>query len=444
MKNKWTTSLRWLMMLLPLCWGCQDEEVVPVFENCPEGDTYALDFRAGQASGNRIWLTDADNELAFDEGIEGGAAMPYFVNLEGACSDVYTLSTAGYPTRSNGNPAIYSQNFLVQEFGSVPHGSILDIWSGLSDTFFGSLDEGTIRIEHCPPIDSVRLLTVSDPREGYGAAPRISYEYLAEDSLLLIHTQKTYLWATDILLAIRRTDDGAWAGFSFAANFTTDLPTLRDYAELEPMPLRQAFIDWPTQAQDASLVVLLIQDMANRRAQVVAKTETPGLLELPLLDGMDGPFLFHFQWRDEFEREIRRVEPSWQEKLAFFPSIEGQLLSYDYPMVQYASTGASLVTLDGVYRNPNLTQYCRRRYAGPVSEDGALTLSPLSPWLDDANSQLIELYQNAIGEDASLDFYHYPAMRGQMDWYLRNVVSDLGSGQSWLESLEFERLHLPF
>mgnify|MGYP000149625672 CR=1 FL=1 len=430
-----------LVVVLTTLSTCKDDEVID-FPSCSNGDTYALDYRTAQFSGNTIWLSNSAAELVLDEDVEGGTATRYFVNLEDACSDVYTFSTAGYPNMSNGNPQIFAHNFQINEFGGVPAGSVVDYWNALNSTIFGSLPEGTIYIENCPPIDSVRLLTYADPREGYGLAPRFSFEYSAEDSLLAVHTQLSFLWVTDLQLAVR-TLDGVWGGMSFPANALVDLPAPRSYADLQPMELLQTMIEWPTNATDAELEIFWVQDVNNRRLQLIGRTDKPGLLEMPSLSGIDGPFLFQFHWKDDHEREIHRVEESWFPKLSFFPTIEGELVNYQYPQLQYESTGANVITLDGIYDDPNSSAYCRRQYAGPVATDGNLVLAPFSNSLDQASNRLKSLYESTWDQDLTLHFYHYPAMTGNFGWYLRYVVSDLGTGSEWLDRLNYERMTIP-
>lgn len=430
-----------LFSLIVLNWSCQKDDEMPTLPSCPDGRTYALDYRTAQFSGNTIWLTNTDGELVLNEEVPGGAATPYFVNLEKACSDVYTLSTAGYPTMSNGNPQVFAHNFQIREFGSVPQGSAIDFWNGLNATLFGYLPEGTIYIEDCPPVDSVRLLSYSDPREGYGSTARFSFEYSAEDNLLAIRTMNTALWVTDLQLAVR-TLDGAWAGMWFPASSFVGLPPPRSYAQLEPMRVLQTTIEWPTNAREAELEVFWVQDAINRRVQIIGKTDSPGVFELPFPANIDGPFLFHFRWKDEYEREIKTVEERWPGGLSFFPTLEGQLVDYQYPQLHYESVGANILKVDGIYEDPNSSAYCRRQYEGPIAGDGTINFAPFSPSLDQASSRLKVLYETTWDQELIVDFYYYPAMTG-FDWYLRNVVSDLGSGQSWLERQVYERLTLP-
>ena len=409
--------------------------------SCPEGAVFAVDFRAGQFPIHQLWLTDQEKQVGLDEEYGSAADGLQYVSLEGACSDEYTLSTVAYSS------GFITQNFDVQEFAGIQHGYVLDYWNAqtISSAFWGGIPAGTVTITACPPIDSVRLITPLNPRNEYPEGSRYSYEYHAADSTLFVHTLDTYLEATDILLAIRATDSGLWMGLPIDADVLEPLPMPLAYTSLEPLPLRSATVSWPGDAQNAKLEIRWINSVPGRRSMPLLAGGQTAEIAFPCLSDALGPFLLEASWNDGQERFIRQVLSDWPEAIDIRSVIEGEVLSMNYPQFQYEAQGADIAHLSGRFGEAGDAEFCRRYYTEPAA-DGSTTVSfaAISPTLSQRSSQLVDLYTKGFDTETVLNLYHYPNMNGDYSWYFRYVVGDYGSGQLWLQSLEYEQLTIPF
>ncbi|MEL7003401.1 MAG: hypothetical protein AAFN93_11790, partial [Bacteroidota bacterium] len=136
--------------------GCGDDDSITL-TTCSGEDTYALDYRPLFFQDTRIWLTEADGDVGFDEPLNNLTFGIQFLNFDDACEDEYTVSLASYQQGGGSSPVIIAENLFVNEYASVPSGSVLD-QSSATRTFGAVVNfqsESTIIIRDCPPIDSV-------------------------------------------------------------------------------------------------------------------------------------------------------------------------------------------------------------------------------------------------------------------------------------------------
>lgn len=434
------TLYSFLLLLIILFANCEKDEPSPLV-SCPEGAVFAVDFRGAQFSVYQLWLTDQAKQVGLDEEYGSAAGGLQYVSLEGACSETYTLSTVAYRS------GYITGYFEVQEFAGIQNGYIVDYWNAqsISSAFWGGIPAGTITITACPPIDSVRLITPLDPRNEYPEGPRFSYEYNAADSTLAVHTLDTYIEATDLLLAVRATDSGLWVGLPINANVLEPLPIPLAYTSLEPLPLRTATVSWPDDAENAKLEIRWINSVSGRRSMPLLADGQTEEIAFPCLSDALGPFLLEASWNDGQERFIRRVLSDWPEAIDIRSAIEGEVLSMNYPQFQYEAQGADIAQLSGRFGEAGDMEFCRRYYTEPA-QDGSATVSfaPISPSLSQKSNQLVDLYINGFDTETILNLYHYPNMNDDYSWYFRYVLGDYGSGQLWLQSLEYEQLTIPF
>ena len=119
-----------LLLLLVLTsiifWGCKDDDDPLQLSTCSEGDTYVLDFNPVFFQETRIWLTENDGDVAFDEQLTTTTFGTQFLNFEEACENEYTASFASYEIEASGNSALIAERLFINEYAQVPSGSVLE------------------------------------------------------------------------------------------------------------------------------------------------------------------------------------------------------------------------------------------------------------------------------------------------------------------------------
>ena len=102
-----------LLLLSSLAfWGCKDEENIRLV-TCSDGDTYALDYRLILFQDTRIWLTENDGDVAFDEPLSTSTFGVQFLNFEQACENEYTVSVASSQVGSGSNSGLIAERLYV-------------------------------------------------------------------------------------------------------------------------------------------------------------------------------------------------------------------------------------------------------------------------------------------------------------------------------------------
>ena len=424
-------------------WTCNKEETI-VLSTCSDGNTYAIDYRPTFFQDSRIWLTEADGDVGFDEPLSFATFGLQFLNFDDACEDEYTISFANYIQGSGSSPAWIAQNLTVDEYDQVPNGSILDE-RGASLTFGTVVNfqpESQIVVSNCPPIDSVEFwLNSGRDFEGNINQPYI-YEYYPEDSVLVVTTDPVQVTATDVTLAVRREEDGAWLGHNYmlaGSQFDGELP----YAELGPLEARTIPVSWPENAVSVELELRLITSAVGQRNNILSfGTEREDAVTVLVDPLTQGPLLVTAAWTDGARFEMVRVYEQWPTQIDISTQIEATIGNYNYPSLELTTSGANIAVIAGTYVRPEESEFCFRNFTTPLEEGTQTIRFPnFSPRL--RNDQLDRVYEGALQENTVINFYHYPGMNGSYSWYLRNVHSQQGTGQTWLESLEYERLIVP-
>lgn len=436
--------LYYLLLVVISYSSCSDDDII-VLSTCPEGATFAIDYRPDFFFEKYLWLTEADGDVAFDEEVDTGLPGLQFLNFENACDDQYTISIGDYQTQQGPDPEDFQQFLSVKEYQLVPQGSVLDFRNARTnpDPFRGTLPEAVLSITGCPPIDSLIFQVEADPLVFGLPDPLFTYQYLTEERTLLLSTELVSVLASNALLAIRDAASGAWRGFNLDLRF--GLPDSQPFDDFDPIIFRSLTLEWPATAQDLEWELRWINDPVGRRTMLLAKGEGTNQLEVPLLEYAQGPFLFTARWLDDNRREIRFLLDSWPEDLNIQSTIEGEVLNFDYPVLDIATSGSNIMIIEGTHNNTSSNARVQRSFLG-LDRGGTqqIQFAPLSPMLHAMNTQVNPLFERGFNSSSTLSLFQYPAMGSSYSWYFRNVASERSDTQDWLESLTYERLTLPF
>ncbi|MEL6835451.1 MAG: hypothetical protein AAFP77_20790 [Bacteroidota bacterium] len=423
--------------------GCGDDDSITL-TTCSGEDTYALDYRPLFFQDTRIWLTEADGDVGFDEPLNNLTFGIQFLNFDDACEDEYTVSLASYQQGGGSSPVIIAENLFVNEYASVPSGSVLD-QSSATRTFGAVVNfqsESTIIIRDCPPIDSVMFWLNSTTVLGQENDPPYEFEYASIDNTLLITTDAAQVTASDVIVAIRREQEQDWYGLDIDA-IGTSLGRNVSFTELKPLELRPTSVAWPSNISLAEIELRWINSISSQRTTIVSlETEEVETL-MPLLPSeAGGPFLVTAKWTKDQERyESAQVLMTWPSQIVISSQLDGQVNAYTYPTMELTSSGADIVEINGLYNRSDIPELCFRSYTSPLVEGTQTLRFPyFSPRLRD--ERLDRVYEGALQENVTISFYHYPGMNGSYSWYLRNVHSQQGTGETWLQSLAYELLTL--
>lgn len=433
-----------LSLFLLLTFSCRDDDQITL-TTCKDGDTFALDFRPLSFDRLHLWLTEADGDLAFDEELTFSTGGLDFLNFPKACEEEYTISNGSFRTVYEWEPEAFVQMLSVMEVAKVRNGSVLDLQGGSLDLgrYVNSLPEGTIVVHHCPPIDSVRFWVNRNEYSVIDSQPPYTSEYHPGDSVLVLYTLLTQRQATDALLAIRSSQDGSWKGQQYGAIFEAAVDY--SYDDLEPLTKESLAINWPADAENVELEIRWINSVTAQGSMILAFEERTADIEVPMpADAHNGPFVIRAKWKDTETYETQYVYDSWPGEITIGSGVDGEIVSFDYPSLRYEASGADIVMMEGIFEDAETYDVGERVYAGPAETGSAeIRFAPLSPKIGAGSSRVGRLYERSFDGSVAFNLYYFPAMDGSYPWYLRNILSDLATGEEWLRSLEYERLILP-
>ncbi|MEO0728480.1 MAG: hypothetical protein AAFZ63_28325 [Bacteroidota bacterium] len=422
--------------------GCGDDDAITL-ATCSDGGTYALDYRPLFFQDTRIWLTAANGDVGFDEPLDNLTFGIQFLNFEDACEDEYTVSFASYLQGGGSSPTLIAENLFVNEYAQVPSGSVLDqSTSRTSNGIVNFQPESSIVITDCPPIDSIRFWLNSVPFVGQENNPPYEYEYFPDENVLIITTQAAQVTSTDAIMAIRTEQEGNWHGLPIDL-LTSQLTRNVSFSTLQPLALQSTTVAWPTDISFAELEIQWINSITGQRSTIIGRQiGAANMLTALLPPDAVGPFLITANWTDENRYESAQVFEEWPTQVVISSQIDAQVEQYTYPTMELTATGADIVEINGIYTRTEVPELCFRDYISPLTEGPqTLRFPSFSPRLRD--DRLDRIYEGALQENVTMNFFHYPAMNGSYLWYLRNVRSQQGTGLTWLQSLEYEQLVFP-
>ncbi len=210
------------------------------------------------------------------------------------------------------------------------------------------------------------------------------------------------------------------------------------------MNLQSTEVQWPTGARDMELELHWVHDLSGRKVTMVGLQTEEGNLEIPMPAEVAGPYIITARWEDEYAREVRYMMDEWPEELNIISSLQGEVLSFEYPNLEISTSGLNVLRVDGAFVNSS-GYYSQRQYVAEAKEGPQqIQFAPLSPAMDATDPDIKPLYEQALDESGRLDLYYYQETDGTYSWYFRNILSDPVSGEAWLKSLRYERLIVPF
>lgn len=433
------------LLLVVLCYSaCKNDDDMTTLSTCPGRETYSLDFQPDFFEDKYLWLSEADGDIAFDEEVNTALPGLQFLNFENACEDRYTVSVGNYTTESGYYPEEFNQSIRIKEYDAVPNGSVIDLQNARSNgnVFAGFMPNWLIAIQNCPPVDSSLLHIVVDPSVPSPPTTPYYFQYYPEDSVLVLYTEEVRLTSAQGLMAFRNANTDEWLGA--ALNFREELPTDIAYANLSPLELRSTRLQWPANATDMELEVRWVHDMSGRHSTILALHEGTEDVEVPVPQDLAGPFILTAKWTDDHDHEVRYVMDSWPEELNIISALQGEVLRFEYPELEVSTDGLNIITAEGSLVSPE-GFYAEREYVGEAKGGSqVIRFAPLSPMLESLNTEIRPLYEQGFNESSTLSLYYYPEMNASYSWYFRNILSELNDSETWLRSLAYERLILPF
>ena len=426
-------------LLCTLCWlGCRDD-TPSLFSTCPDGATYAVDYRSGVIEGGYIWLSEQDGDLAYEERLEPVLAPgpQDFFNFQDACEDQYTVSMAIFPNWAITEREIASDLRIV-EFGAVPNGLLLDrTRNSLAGPNF--IADGQIEIWNVPPVDQAQLLAPNEQYQELGYDLVFSHSNIVGDSLLSLVMNAGAPLNLEGMLVLHLADTEQAVGAYL--DLRSFYPLVMFYNQFFPLEKRQLSVEWPGNSFDKELEVSWIKELNDKEQILLAAGSDLENVDVYTPLDATGPFVVKARWRGSADYEVQYVYDEWPSAITLEPLVEGKLTSFEYPELNFEVGFADILTLEGEDEWIFESEFGSRLFTTPVSAGvQSLRLPDFSPALTELGERLPALSQRTFAEDMQFSLWHFPAMNGSYEWYLRNVFSDLATGSLWLESLEYERL----
>ncbi len=434
------------LLVLPFLWGCRsdDDSMMNPLSVCSDGGVYALDLASDVFRSNQIWLTEADGDIAADQEWDIATLGVQFFNFEDACEDAYTMSLAGYRQQEPGTISSDGENLWVREVAEVPNGSNINTRVLLQGTASAVtfMPGYTFEIQNCPAIDSVRFWLGADRNNGYGLEPDITLTYQDIENKCIIDVQQAVAYAGTALLAVRHAAYGTW--FGTTVNLFGQVSVDLDFFEMPALETKPINISWQDGLEDLFVEIRWINEIGSKRSMVLDVIDKEGDFVVPMPAEAQGPFTIYARQWSTGTREVQQVFDTWPSEVDINFQLEGEVTNFTYPELQYEASGANIAVANGIYSgSPNSVENSQRWYAGPAAEgQQSITFAPLSFVLRDSRTEF--LYDQAYKANARLKLYNYANMNSDYSWYLRNVYSDLGTGDHWLKTLDYEMLIVGF
>ncbi|MEL7251519.1 MAG: hypothetical protein AAFO03_24050 [Bacteroidota bacterium] len=429
-----------LLFLLPI-WvllGCGDDEAIMLPTECAGASNFVVDFRPRVwLSENRIWLTDKDEKTEVGESLTVDGIILSFLSFNGACENTYNFNY-GYARPATPSSGIVELS--VEEVAAVPSGNIIDLASASFN--FNLFDivvaEWDLVVQGCPPVDSVRFLTAASPSVSGDSTPTFEYEYSADDSTLVISSELAFIDATEVLLAIRLRETTEWLGQ--VINTRLPPPEIISYTDLQPLSLQRTTINWPTGASDLALEARVITNVEQKRNRPLGRMHEGNELSFPQLDNTAGPFLIQAAWKiDNDSWEWSRVFAEWPEEITIDPQMTISAFDFNYPEIRFNNAGAGIIECRGLYLRAGAAASSQRVYYGPIDQgEQLIRLGPLFSGFSAPETE--QLFDLGFSEREEFTFSHYLHMDGNYSWYLRNVLSERATGNTWLRTLDYDQL----
>lgn len=406
-------------------------------EGCPLGADYGLDFSSVPAlQDRRIWLVDEDQEIAADRVIDPTTSGVQFINFPNACEEEYSVNIASFLQQTS--IRIYEQDLRqslsILEVAQVPTGTTVD----RVHTFEASwgYPENEVLIYNCPPIAEAKLEV---KREGSAFYPLTNlvdaFSYTEEDSLLTLDMDHDLLLQDESGILLLQTTDGEW--FGLAQDFRTNLPGSLTFSDFEPYVPKDIQLLYPAATASSRAELLWIADLADKRFIRLGELVDDDQFAVLVPASGPTPLLLHLLWRPGGGTyESQQVFTDLPQTVEATSSIEVFGPSLAYPFLSYTAEDAQIVSAYKEQSSPG--RHFERRYVGP-SGTGVqfIRFAPFSPGLEEVSGTVTALYHDSFSSNVKLSLYNYPALEGGYRWYLRNVLSDLATGEAWLRSLEY-------
>ena len=351
-----------LLLVSLVVFGCDDEDMMVPTTECEGASNFVVDFRPLiWFSENRIWLTNEDQKAEVGEDLTIDGTMLSFLSFAGACGATYNFNY-GY-ARTAASSAVLDLN--VQEVAEVPNGSIIDL--SRSNFGFNLFDivvaEWDLVVQACPPIDSVRFLAAASPTVSGDMTPIFEYEYNPDDSTLLISSELAFIDATEVLLAVRLSENMGWVGQ--VINTRLRPPETLTYTGFQPLRLDRTTINWHSGATDLALEARRITNVALKGNRLLGRLNEGNELSFPQLDNATGPFLIQAAWREDNEYwEWSRVFEEWPEEITIGSQIDISDVDFSYPEFRFNNVGAEIIKCRGQYLRAGAAS-SERVYYGP-------------------------------------------------------------------------------
>ncbi|MEL7424507.1 MAG: hypothetical protein AAFN81_16035 [Bacteroidota bacterium] len=440
MKNYAPLRFCLFSLVIFLLASCRDEEIIFPLSTCPEGATYALDYRTTALDDGYIWFSESDGDVGHEERLNTSLAAGVLqaFNFPGACEETYTVSRAVIPFESGSSAEGVARSFRITEIGEVPSGALLDRVAN-SRTSEVIINSGQIEILGVPPIEQAQLLVQISSFSGQGLELVEEHRYFPNDSLLVLDINSLFSTSAvgRLLLRLSETQEV----FGFRIDFRTGYPTVMNFNQFTPMESRTLNIDWPVFSANHLLTVNWVDDVRSQQQIFLGTNNGSSSITVELPIDAEGVFLVKANWRNVADFEVQYVYEQWPTELVLDPIVAGQIDAFNYPEINFDIELADIIMLRGSLNNPPQDQFCSRHFIGPARiGKHTLTLPDLSPAFVDLGGSLPNLYERVYTETGRFTLIHYPAMQGSFDWYLNNIYNQGFSSENWLETLEYERV----
>ncbi|MEL7251518.1 MAG: hypothetical protein AAFO03_24045 [Bacteroidota bacterium] len=442
MKNHAALRFFLFSLVIFLLAACRDDDMIIPLSTCPEGDTYALDYRAGALDDGYIWLSESDGDVGHEARLSTSptAGVLQVLNFPEACEETYTVSRAKIPFESITDADRVASSFRITEIAEVPNGSLLDqiTNSPRPEVVIGGAQ---IEIWGVPPIEEAELPAqlINSFQHGYNLVEE--QRYFADDSLLVLDVSglRSAGYAGILRLRLSETQEV----FGLRMDLGTSFPSVLNFSQFTPMESRTVDIDWPVFSFDGLFAIYLVDDFRNQQRTFLGATPGGSSLTVEIPSATEGVFVAKANWNrsSTTEVEVQYVYDQWPEELILDPVVGGQIDAFNYPEINLDISLADIIMLEGEIDRPSQDQFCSRQYIGPAKVgQQTIVLPDLSPVFVKLGGNLPSLYERVYTENSRFSLIHYPAMQGSFAWYLHHIHNRGFSSENWLETLQYERV----